>query len=224
MPDYFITGTDTGVGKTWATLALMKAMQNKGQMVVGMKPIASGCERNFGGLRNDDAVKISQQSSKRANQTSDYNIVNPYAFEPAIAPHVAASMSGVVIDIEEIADKFYVLKSNSDSVLVEGIGGWCVPLGKDVMLADIVKRLGLQLILVIGLRLGCINHALSTARAIQTDGISLRGWMTSQIEPSYAYLEETLAVFHSRINAPFLGNLPYMEKLDASIAAGYIEV
>jgi len=204
VSDYFITGTDTGVGKTWVTLALMKAMQNKGKVVVGMKPVASGCTKIGKDLHNDDAVKILQQSSKKPSQTLDYKTVNPYAFEQAVAPHIAAGLAGVKIDIEKIADDFCLLKEDTDCVLVEGIGGWCVPLGSEDMLADMVKRLDLKVILVIGLRLGCINHALSTFRAIQADGVNLCGWMTSQLDPDYAFLEETMMTLQARISAPTL--------------------
>ncbi len=221
MPDYFITGTDTGVGKTWVTLALMKALQDKGKVVVGMKPVASGCTKIDEDLHNDDAVKILQQSSKRPSQTLDYKTVNPYAFEQAVAPHIAAGLAGVKIDIEKIADDFYLLKEGADCVLVEGIGGWCVPLGSEDMLADLVKRLDLQVILIIGLRLGCINHALSTVRAIQADGVNLCGWMTSQLDPDYAFLEETMMTLQARISAPLLGNLPHMEKFDLEILASH---
>jgi len=221
VSDYFITGTDTGVGKTWATLALMKALQDKGKVVVGMKPVASGCTKIDEDLHNDDAVKILQQSSKRPSQTLDYKTVNPYAFEQAVAPHIAAGLAGVKIDIEKIADDFYLLKEDADCVLVEGIGGWCVPLGSEDMLADLVKRLDLQVILIIGLRLGCINHALSTVRAIQADGVNLCGWMTSQLDPDYAFLEETMMTLQARISAPLLGNLPHMEKFDLEILASH---
>ena len=221
MSDYFITGTDTGVGKTWVTLALMRALQDKGKVVVGMKPVASGCTKIDEDLHNDDAVKILQQSSKRPSQTLDYKTVNPYAFEQAVAPHIAAGLAGVKIDIEKIADDFYLLKEGADCVLVEGIGGWCVPLGSEDMLADLVKRLDLQVILIIGLRLGCINHALSTVRAIQADGVHLCGWMTSQLDPDYAFLEETMMTLQARISAPLLGNLPHMEKFDLEILASH---
>jgi len=217
MSDFFITGTDTGAGKTWATLALMKALQDKGKVVVGMKPVASGCQKTSSGLRNDDAVQIIQQSSQLLN----YKTVNPYAFEQAVAPHITAGLAGVKIDIEKIADDFYLLKEGADCVLVEGIGGWCVPLGSEDMLADLVKRLDLQVILIIGLRLGCINHALSTVRAIQADGVNLCGWMTSQLDPDYAFLEETMMTLQARISAPLLGNLPHMEKFDLEILASH---
>jgi dethiobiotin synthetase len=224
MSDYFITGTDTGVGKTWVTLALMKAMQNKGKVVVGMKPVASGCQKISGVLRNDDAVQILKQSSKRPSQTLDYKTVNPYAFEQAIAPHIAADLAGVVIDIGKIADEFSTLKKNSDSVVVEGVGGWCVPLGDNVMLSDLVNRLGLPVILVVGLRLGCINHALTTVRAVEVGGAKLRGWIASQLDPDYVCLEETMTTLKTRISAPLLGSLPYMESFDAEIAASQLVI
>ncbi len=218
MPGYFITGTDTGVGKTWVTLALMKAMQNKGKVVAGMKPVACGCKDTRDGLRNDDAVKILKQS----NQSLSYKTVNPYAFQHAIAPHIAAGLVGVMIDIEKIAGEFDKLIKDSDCVLVEGIGGWCVPLGGDIMLSELVKRLDLPVILVVGLRLGCINHALSTDRAMQADGARLHGWVSSQVDANYACLEETMMTLQARISAPFLGNLPYMEKFDLEILASHI--
>ncbi|MEE8379764.1 MAG: dethiobiotin synthase [Gammaproteobacteria bacterium] len=220
MSEYFITGTDTGVGKTWVTLALMEALQNKGEVVVGMKPVASGCQKTSAGLRNDDAVRILMQSS----QDLDYKTVNPYAFEPAVAPHIAAELTGTAIDIEKIASEFNTLKENTDSVVVEGVGGWCVPLGENTMLADLVNRLGLPVILVIGLRLGCINHALSTVRAIEADGAQVYGWITSQLDPGYACLNETTATLQTRISAPLLGSLPYMESFDVEIAAGQLRI
>ena len=138
MAEYFITGTDTGVGKTWATLALMASLQNKGEIVVGMKPVASGCQNTSAGLRNDDAVRIIKQSNNQCDQTIKYKTVNPYAFEQAIAPHIAAELAGVKIDIERIASEFSTLKNDADCVLVEGVGGWSVPLGADIMLAEII--------------------------------------------------------------------------------------
>jgi len=222
MSDYFITGTDTSVGKTWATLALMKALQDKGKVVVGMKPVASGCQNTSAGLRNDDARQIFKQSNSRGDQHINYKTVNPYAFEQAIAPHIAAELAGVKIDIEKIAGEFNTLKKDADSVMVEGLGGWSVPLGKSIMLADLVKRLNLPVILVVGLRLGCINHALSTVRAIEADGAKLHGWIGSQLDPDYACLNETMITLQTRINAPFLGNLAYMQSFDLKTACSQL--
>jgi len=222
MSDYFITGTDTSVGKTWATLALMKALQDKGKVVVGMKPVASGCQNTSAGLRNDDARQIFKQSNSRGDQHINYKTVNPYAFGQAIAPHIAAELAGVKIDIEKIAGEFNTLKKDADSVMVEGLGGWSVPLGKSIMLADLVKRLNLPVILVVGLRLGCINHALSTVRAIEADGAKLHGWIGSQLDPDYACLNETMITLQTRINAPFLGNLAYMQSFDLKTACSQL--
>jgi dethiobiotin synthetase len=224
MSDYFITGTDTGVGKTWATLALMKALQDKGKTVVGMKPVASGCQNTSAGLRNDDARQILKQSCSRGDQTINYKIVNPYAFEQAVAPHIAAELAGVKIDVEKIAREFNTLKKDADSVVVEGVGGWSVPLGESIMLADLVKCLNLPVILIIGLRLGCINHALSTVRAIEADGVGLHGWIGSQLDPDYTCLNETMITLQTRINAPLLGNLAYMKSFDLKTACGQLQI
>ena len=218
MSDYFVTGTDTGVGKTWVTLALMKAMQDKGEVVVGMKPVACGCQKTSKGLRNDDAARILKQSNKALN----YKTVSPYTFEQAVAPHIAAVAAGVVIDIEKIASEFGTLKINADSVVVEGVGGWCVPLGDNIMLADLVNRLNLPVILVVGLRLGCINHALSTVKAVEADGAKLHGWIGNQLDPSYVCLKENMMALQTRINAPLLGSLPYMDSFDLEIATGQL--
>ncbi len=218
MSDCFITGTDTGVGKTWAALALMRSMQNKGRVIVGMKPVSSGCQKTTKGLRNDDAVRILKQSSQILN----YKTVNPYAFEQAIAPHIAAAMAGVVIDIEKIAREFYTLKKNVDSVVVEGVGGWSVPLAAHTMLADIVARLDLKVILVVGLRLGCINHALSTAKAIGATSTKLHGWISNQLDPDYICVDETIATLEARVGAPLLGRLPYMNRFNIDHAAAQL--
>ncbi len=222
MSGYFIIGTDTGVGKTWATLALMKVLQDKGKVVVGMKPVASGCQNTSAGLRNDDAMRILKQSCSSGDQAINYKTVNPYAFEQAVAPHIAADLSGVKIDVEKIAREFNILKKDADSVIVEGVGGWSVPLGNNTMLADVVKRLGLPVILIVGLRLGCINHALSTGRVIEADGVKIHGWIGSQLDPGYACLNETMITLQTRINAPFLGGLPYMEIFDLDSACSQL--
>ena len=218
MSAYFITGTDTNVGKTWTTLALMQAAQEQGKIVAGMKPIASGCQQSPDGLRNNDALKLLKQSSKAAS----YTTINPYAFAEKVGPHIAAERTGVNINIDKITAKFELLKQNNDIVFVEGIGGWCVPLAQDLMLADLVKKLALPVILVIGLRLGCINHALSAARAIQADGVTLHGWIISHIESNYISYTETLATLEQQIQANFLGSIPYMERFDVKKATRHI--
>lgn len=218
MSGYFITGTDTGVGKTWVTLALIKMLQDRGKVVVGMKPVASGCQHTSQGLRNDDAEQIIKQSSKRDGQTLRYATVNPYAFELPAPPHIAAALMEVVIDIEKIVQVFNVLKKKADVVVVEGLGGWSVPLGDSIMLADLVHRLHLPVILVVGVRLGCINHALSTVRTMVMDGVKLYGWISSQMDKDFLYLKETVMTLEKNIHVPLLGSLPYMENYDLEIA------
>ncbi len=155
---YFVTATDTGVGKTVVTLGLMQLLQAQGRSVAAMKPVASGCERHAAGMHNADALLLQQQASVAL----DYGLVNPYAFEPAIAPHIAAEQACITIDIEKINNKYNRLYKTVDCVLVEGVGGWLVPLNEDETLADLARRLGLDIILVVAIRLGCLNHALLT--------------------------------------------------------------
>lgn len=220
MSAYFVTGTDTGVGKTWITLALMQKFRDQGKTVVGMKPVASGCSPSKAGLRNDDALQIMQQSS----QGLDYAIVNPYAFEETIAPHIAAARAGVQVDIEKIAQHFISLRQSSEYIFVEGVGGWSVPLGVDLMLSDLVKHLDIPVILVVGLRLGCINHTLSSVAVMQAEGIILKAWVANCIDPNYEECEETVKAIQDRINKPLLGIIPYMKKLEVAEMADYLQV
>lgn len=206
----FITGTDTGVGKTWAALALMAALQAQGKQVAGMKPVASGCEETPEGLRNDDALRLQAQSSC----ANEYGLVNPYAFAPPIAPHIAAELSGMNINLDVIADAYRALARQNKIVVVEGIGGWRVPLGEKTTLADLVCALNLSVILVVGVRLGCINHALLTVEAIKGDGVPFTGWIASRIDPGYREAGKTLATLTSRIYAPLLGVFPFAKTLE----------
>lgn len=218
MSAYFITGTDTNIGKTWTTLALMQAAQDQGKIIGGMKPIASGCQKTHDGLRNNDALQILKQSSKPV----DYTTVNPYAFAEQVAPHIAAERTGIDINMDKIAANLTLLKQKNEMIFVEGIGGWCVPLAKNLMLADLVKRLELPVILVVGLRLGCINHALSAVRNIQADGVTLHGWIINNLESNYMSYTETLKTLKQHIFANFLGAIPYMKKFDPKKATSHI--
>ena len=224
QPAYFVTGTDTGVGKTYVTQALMEAMRIEGVCVTGMKPVASGAKMTAAGLRNDDALALLRQSAAHGNKAPDYRAVNPYVFEPPIAPHIAADWVDVRIDPEVIARAFNVIGERAELVLVEGIGGWCVPLNERFMLSDLVKRLKLSVILVVGLRLGCINHALSTARLIKADVTELSAWVASQIDPNYRTTQQTLSTLQAHIDAPYLGCLPYMTTFDVCQAAACIDL
>ena len=215
---YFITATDTGVGKTVVTLGLMRLLQAQGKSVAAMKPVASGCERHAAGLHNADALLLQQQASVAL----DYELVNPYAFEPAIAPHIAAEQLGVTIDIEKITNKYNRLRKTADCVLVEGVGGWLVPLNEEETLADLARRLGLGIIMVVAIRLGCLNHALLTAAAIRAAGCTLVGWVANRLPPLGDSAQENITALESRISAPLLGVLPDFQGVSASKVADHL--
>ena len=212
---YFITGTDTGVGKTVVTLGLMQYLQAQGQTVVAMKPVASGCERTAAGLRNADALQLQQQASVPL----DYALVNPFAYEPAIAPHIAAAQAGDHIDSARIVSAYRELTQRADRVLVEGVGGWRVPLADNETLADLARSLGLEVILVVALRLGCLNHALLTAESIVAAGCELRGWVANQLPPQMEFARENISTLKSMLSAPLLGVLPARPGISAGVVA-----
>ena len=208
MASLFITGTDTGVGKTQIALALMAALQARGLRVAGMKPVAAGGIVTPAGLRNDDAVRLQRQSSL----SLAYELVNPYVFAPPIAPHLAAAAAGVVIDMGHIKRCYAALAAQADALVVEGAGGWRAPLDERRSMADLVTALELPVILVVGLRLGCLNHALLTAEAITRHGIRLAGWVANGIDPGYAYRDENVAYLERHLSAPLLGVIPCHEQ------------
>jgi len=205
-PAWFITGTDTGVGKTLVAAGLMRALHKEGLTVAGMKPVASGAFVTNAGLRNADAKMLRDVADIKCN----YETVNPYVFEPPIAPHIAAELAGVFVDPERIRQEFQTLVGQSDCVVVEGVGGWLVPLAPHFTLADLVVELDLPVIMVVGMRLGCINHALLTAEAIIQRGLVLSGWVANQIDPHFSCLSENLSALERRIPAPCIGVLPYI--------------
>ncbi len=219
MSGYFITGTDTGVGKTVVTLAVMELLKRRGFEVAGMKPVASGCVPGEHGLRNGDAVQIMQACSNGL----PYSKVNPYAFEAAIAPHIAAARSGETIRVTKIVSLCRDLEETADRVVVEGVGGWEVPLGSETMLPELACRLGFSVILVVGLRLGCINHALLTASAIKSTGLEFGGWVANQLQPRLEAMDEIIGTLQQRIDAPLLGVLPWSEEPKPREMAGYLK-
>ncbi len=217
----FITGTDTGCGKTEITLGLMQALQQRGERVLGMKPVASGAEWTKLGLRNEDALRIQAQCSSELA----YERVNPYAYEPPIAPHLAAETGGRPIDLSHIAEVYRGLALAADRVIVEGVGGWSVPLdGERATVADMALRLELPVILVVGLRLGCINHALLTEAAIRQSGARLSGWVANQVEPGMASLEGNLQTLRERLSAPCLGLTPWLEHPSPESVSEYLAI
>lgn len=217
---FFVTGTDTEVGKTWVTLALMRAFQDKGMVVGGMKPVASGSEETALGLRNADALSIQAQSSV----PNEYAAINPYVFKPPVAPHIAASQAGIEINIDRVLGAYEVLSRQNDIVIVEGVGGWRVPLNSYQSFADLVRAMDLPVILVVGLRLGCINHALLSIETILTDGLNLAGWVASHLSSSYLEPERTLHTLVESIPVPLLGELPYLSTFNIETLASRINI
>jgi len=216
----FVTATDTGVGKTWTTIALMEALRSQGMNVAGMKPVATGCVETKNGLRSDDAIRIQVHASRSHN----YTLINPYAFKPPVAPHIAAVHANLKIELSCIANSYQDLAAAADYVVVEGIGGWRVPLDRNHTLVDMVRDLGLPAVLVVGLRLGCINHALLTAETIVTDKVRLAGWVANQVDPAYTEGPRTIETLAASIPAPLLARLPFLPALDGGLLAGYFNV
>ena len=200
-PAWFVAGTDTEIGKTFVACALLHALRNQGFSAIGMKPVAAGTDENG---RNDDVEALIAASGVKAPR----ELVNPYLFAPAIAPHIAADEAGRPIDLERIAQSFAALRPLADAIVVEGVGGFCVPLGPQLDAADLAQRLALPVILVVGMRLGCINHALLTQQAIAARGLTLAGWVANRIDPNMARFDENLASLEARLAAPLLGVIP----------------
>ncbi len=197
-PAFFIAGTDTEIGKTFVACALLHALRARGLRAVGMKPVAAGVEADG---RNEDVARLAAASAFAAAA----DLVNPYCFRAAIAPHIAAAEEGRPIVPARIVDAFEALRAQAGAVLVEGVGGFRVPLGDDHDTADLAVALGLPVILVVGLRLGCINHALLTQEAIAARGLPLAGWVANRIDPEMARSAENIAALRARIAAPLLG-------------------
>jgi len=188
MKGVFITGTDTGIGKTYFTVACIKALQTDGIKTVAMKPVASGADLIDGQLRNEDAVLIQQA----LNHNVDYDLINPYAFEPPVSPHIAAAKAGVEIDVQIIQQHYQRLIAGAEFVLVEGVGGWLAPLSHKLTVADMAKAVDLPVVMVVGVRLGCLNHAMLTAQAIVQSGQRLAGWVANIVEPELNSADEQI--------------------------------
>lgn len=209
----FISGTDTGIGKTRVSCALVRSLCADGVVAVGMKPVASGARHSASGLRNDDAEALIAASGF----TGDYADINPHVFADPIAPHLAARDDATSISIEHIRAAHMRLAATHRFVVVEGVGGWLAPLGDKLMQADLVKALGIPAILVVGMRLGCINHSLLTARAMAADGCRLIGWIANRIDPGMLRFEDNVESIRQRIQAPLLGIMEYAVDDHASI-------
>jgi len=207
---YLVVGTDTNVGKTYVATALVRHFVQAGLQTVGMKPIASGCTINQAGeLSNEDAVALSLAS----NVNAPLHLTNPYRFAPAIAPHLAAEQTGVVMDLEVITQAYQQLSSLAEVVIVEGAGGFFVPINATETLADLAVKLNIPLILVVGMRLGCINHALLTVEAIQSRGLKLAGWVANEIDPNMSMFAENVSSLQQRIPVPCLSVVRWQGQL-----------
>lgn len=220
MHAYYITGTDTDAGKTLATCALLQAFCAVGQSAVGMKPVASGCARTADGLRNDDALKLMANSHPQP----DYAHVNPYALLDATAPEIAAERAGMTIALSDIEEAFSALRATADVVLIEGVGGWMAPLATGLDQSELVRRCNVPVILVVGMRLGCLNHARLTARAIVDDGCELRGWIANAIDPALEFADDYFHLVQAAMPAPCLGRLPHMAVPDPRHLAGQLNL
>ncbi|GAB2553578.1 dethiobiotin synthase [Rhodanobacter koreensis] len=201
----FIAGTDTGIGKTHTACTLLHALRAAGYTACGMKPVASGCAETPEGLRNEDALALQAASS----HALPYALINPVALRDPLSPHLAAAHEGVEIALAPLQHAFGQLVDSHQRVVVEGVGGWLVPLAPGLFASDIARQWRLPVILVVGLRLGCLNHALLSARAIEADGCRLLGWIGNAIDPAMAATEENLTTLRELLPAPCLGVLPH---------------
>lgn len=217
----FIAGTDTEIGKTTVAAGLLHAARARGLSTAAAKPVASDCVMTAEGLRNGDALALLGECSLAL----DYAEVNPFAFAPAIAPHLAAREVGVELTVERLLPPVQrLLARGADFSLVEGAGGWRVPLAGAESLSDLAVALRLPVILVVGVRLGCINHALLSAEAIERDGLRLAGWVANLVDPATAWLEDNLATLTERLPAPCLGRVPHLAAASPAAVAAHLDL
>jgi dethiobiotin synthetase len=214
---FYVTGTDTGAGKSVASAALLHALRRGGATAVGMKPVASGCEATPEGLRNEDALALIAASDPRP----DYGLVNPWALPEPTAPQIAAALAGVRVTLPSIVAAYARLATMAEHVVVEGVGGWLAPLADDLEQADLVRALDLPVILVVGLRLGCLSHARLTARAVEADGCRLVGWIGSRIDPGFDALSYQ-PLLDRALSVPCLGELPHSPGAEPALLSRHL--
>ncbi len=216
---FFVTGTDTGVGKTLIACSLLRAFAARGFKAVGMKPVASGAVAGGNGLVHEDVERL----IAAGNVTAPRERVNPYCFAPPIAPHIAAAEAGVKIDLDHIGRCFNALAEPADVVIVEGVGGFRVPLGPGADTAQLAARLALPVVLVVGMRLGCLNHALLTAEAIAGRGLTLAGWVANHIDPRMAAADENVRALETLIAAPLLARIAFVATPQSAVNAAVLD-
>ncbi|PKM31329.1 MAG: dethiobiotin synthase [Gammaproteobacteria bacterium HGW-Gammaproteobacteria-11] len=218
---YFVTGTDTEIGKTTIAAALLYAARQRGLSTAAVKPVAAGAESTPQGLRNDDALALQAQ----CQPALAYDDINPLCLEAAIAPHIAAQEEGVELTVERLAAGCQrVFQHQAQLTLVEGAGGWRVPLNAEQTLADLACNLNVPVIMVVGMKLGCINHALLTAEAIAADGLKLVGWVANQVDPQMNRAAENLATLKERLKAPCLGVVPWLAQPLPEVIASHLDI
>lgn len=216
----FVTGTDTGIGKSVASAALLHALRRDGRSAVGMKPVASGCEQVAGEWRNEDALLLQAASMP----SPEYADVNPFALAEPLAPELAAAKAGVTLSLAPIEAAFARLQARADRVVVEGVGGWLAPLSASLDQIDVVRALDLPVVMVVGLRLGCINHARLTQQAIEASGARLVGWIANDIDPTMACADENFAILQRYLPVPCWGRLPHAGRPDPATMARHLAV
>lgn len=219
--NYFVTGTDTDVGKTLICEALLLKAKQQGLRTVGLKPIAAGAYETVEGLRNDDALRLQAAATEKLS----YAQINPVLFTAAIAPHIAAAQENRRVTIASLTG--YVrgaMMHPADFRIIEGAGGWHVPVNNRELLGLLPKALGIDVIIVVGLKLGCINHALLTIQAVRQSGVNVAAWVATQIDPNMANINENIESLKYMLGAPFLGFVPYNRHITAEFAAQHIEL
>jgi dethiobiotin synthetase len=217
---FFITGTDTGIGKTLISCALLHVLAQQGLRAAGMKPVAAGAELHDGVWRNDDADALADA----AGVALPSELATPYLLRDAAAPHIAAAQQGTVIDLAHILACYDRVAGMADAVVVEGVGGFRVPLSDRFDTADLAQQLGLPIILVVGLRLGCLNHALLTVDAIMARGLTLTGWVANGVDPAMPHAEANVEALTARLPAPLIGCVPWLAVPSVAGAAAFLHV
>ena len=218
---FFVTGTDTDAGKTVVTCGLLEAARLQGYETIGLKPVSAGCLPSENGLRNDDALALMNAMTARLT----YEQVNPIAFEPPIAPHIAAKKEGRTVTVDRLVGYCRgALMNRAELALIEGAGGWRVPLNEREMLPELAKALNIPVILVVGVKLGCLNHACLTMESILRDGLKLAGWVANSVAPEMDCYEENISTLRALIPAPCLGEVPCLSKPDKETVASFLSV
>ncbi|MBU2897849.1 dethiobiotin synthase [Vibrio hepatarius] len=217
---FFVAGTDTDVGKTVVSTAILNALAQKEIRTIGYKPVAAGCENTEHGYRNSDALFLQKASTLEV----EYEDINPYSLELPTSPHIAAQREGVDIEYTVLSSKLLQHKRRADVVLVEGAGGWRVPVNDEECLSSWVQQEQLPVILVVGIKLGCLNHAMLTVDAIKADGLKIVGWVANRINPGTEHYADIISMLENKIDAPKLGEIPYVPSVKQKNLAKYIDI